>query len=785
MLAKRYFDTVLAILSVLILNACSPGPEDIQSADLKPVYSGSSECRECHERFYELWAPSHHGLAMQPFTAEFAASAVTPESEEIVIGSHRYSARIEKGTGWIRQLSDETETNYQIEYALGGKNVYYFLTPTERGRLQVLPLAFDVRESKWFDTTASMVRHFTDLEDEAIDWTESLLTFNTACFNCHVSQLSSNYDLETDSYETVWAEPGINCETCHGPGAEHVKVFSEAPEGTVPDDPKIILTSKFSEEQTNDLCAPCHAKMYPLTDTFQPGDKYFDHFGLHTLEHIDFYPDGRDLGENYTFTLWRTSPCAKSGQLDCVHCHTSSGRNRHTGDEADKACLPCHKEYVENPETHSFHSEESTGSRCVACHMPRTVFAKMVRHDHTMLPPTPAATLAFESPNACNLCHTDEDAKWADRWVREWYGAEYQEPFMHRASLIDAGRKRDWSRLPEMLAYIAGEDRDEVFATSLIRLLGNCPDESKWPILIRALEDPSPLVRASAVTGLAGYSAPEGIKAMVSATGDEIRLVRIRAAASLAQLPSADLKPRERDQVNRATKEYEAYLKCGPDQWNSHYNLGNYYVNLGRLQDGLEEFNIATRLQPQSIPPLVNASMIYARLGDSRSAENKLRSAFEVEPGNAIVNFNLGLLLAERGQGEEAEERLRSALVADPQMASAAYNLAVLVAVRDLSQAVKWCRTAAELSPDSPKYSYTLAFYLGQSGDFRESSKVLHTLIQNHPDYFEAYALLGNTLVEQGRPAEATSVYKRALARQGMTLGTRRQFEAMLARVEP
>ena len=34
------------------------------------AYSGTQSCRECHEKFYQLWAPSHHGLAMQPFTAE-------------------------------------------------------------------------------------------------------------------------------------------------------------------------------------------------------------------------------------------------------------------------------------------------------------------------------------------------------------------------------------------------------------------------------------------------------------------------------------------------------------------------------------------------------------------------------------------------------------------------------------------------------------------------------------------------------------------------------------------
>ena len=80
-------------------------------------------------------------------------------------------------------------------------------------RLQVLPVAFDLNTRKWFDTTASAVRHFPDLTDEAIYWKDRQLTFNTACYSCHVSRLSTNYDLASDTYNTVWREPGINCET--------------------------------------------------------------------------------------------------------------------------------------------------------------------------------------------------------------------------------------------------------------------------------------------------------------------------------------------------------------------------------------------------------------------------------------------------------------------------------------------------------------------------------------------------------------------------------------------
>jgi hypothetical protein len=169
------------------------------------------------------------------------------------------------------------------------------------------------------------------------------------CHNCHVSQLSTNYDLKSDTYNTVWAEPGINCETCHGPAAEHIKVFEEAPKGMLPEDMKIIRWKTFTGEQKNDACSPCHAKTRPITASFVPGERYFDHFDLVTLEDLDFYPDGRDLGENFTLTLWRMSPCVKSGKLDCIHCHTSSGRYRFKQEEtANNACLPCHAERVRN-----------------------------------------------------------------------------------------------------------------------------------------------------------------------------------------------------------------------------------------------------------------------------------------------------------------------------------------------------------------------------------------------------------------------------------------------------
>jgi len=749
-------------------------------------FAGSGSCRECHEKFYKLWSTSHHGLAMQPVTADFARTKMVPLKDGLKIGPQRYRVEIADAAARVVEQGPLGEKRYPMEQALGGKNVYYFLTPLEKGRLQVLPVALDVTRKEWFDTAASHIRHFAEGSSRPVDWKDPLLTFNTACYSCHVSQLSTNYDLETGTYRTVWAEPGINCETCHGPGAEHIRVCREAPQGSVPADLKLISAKRFTVEQHNDTCSPCHAKMIPLTAGYPPGERFFDHFDLITLEDPDFSPDGRDLGENYTFTLWRTSPCVKSGKLSCLHCHTSSGRYRFKEEgRANEACLPCHAARVAQAGEHIGHPLDKPGTpgKCIFCHMPMTEFARMRRSDHSLRPPTPAATLAYKSPNACNLCHADKDAAWADAQVRQRRPRDYQGPELYRAHLIEAARRRDWSRLPEMLDYITSQDRDEVFAASLIRLLAACGDDRKWPALRLALKDPSPLVRGAAASALQNNLVPEIREALLAATQDGYRLVRVRAAQGLAAYPRELLSTPGQQRLAAATKELLAALMSRPDDWSSHYNLGNHYFSRGEFNKALESFATATRLRPDTVLPLVNASLAYARMGEKNKAEESLLRALQLEPENAVANFNLGLLLAEKGRTAEGEQRLRAALKTDPDLSEAAYNLGVLLAPQRLAEGLELFRQAQRLQPYQPKYAYTLAYYLGQKGDLEGAAAILKTLIRRHPTLGEGYLLLGEIYEKQGKASEAKTVYLKALENQDLPQNSRILFQARLQRL--
>jgi tetratricopeptide (TPR) repeat protein len=536
----------------------------------------------------------------------------------------------------------------------------------------------------------------------------------------------------------------------------------------------------MTPDQINGMCATCHAKLSPLTAEFVPGERFLDHFALTTLEDTDFYPDGRDLGENFTETTWRLSPCLKSGKLDCVDCHTSSGRYRFREGvgEPNAACLPCHAERVKDIAAHSHHPAGSAASKCIACHMPMTEFGRMHRSDHSMRPPAPAATIAFGSPNACNLCHADKDAKWADGHVRQWHKRDYQAPILHRGGLILAARRGEWQKLPDIVKYLLDANREEVWSASLLRLLRGCPDDAKWPAVRACLQDRSPLVRGAAVEALGDVPNLGAMDLLLAATRDEFRLVRTRAAATLAAAPRDRLNEADRRALEAATNEYLASLQTRPDDWASHYNLGNFYMERQEPAKAVESYSRAVHFQPQGLPPLVNRALAHAALGQNDRAEASLRQALALDPANAATNLNLALLLAELGRMGEAEQAFRTALKSDPQSAVAAYNLGVLLSKDRPVEAIELCRKAATLRPQEGRYAYTLGFFLNAQGRTDEAIRVLEAAIRQPGAQPDAFMLLGSIYERQRRLIEATAVYRLAAASPAFAPADRAQFEA-------
>ncbi|MCK5817185.1 MAG: ammonia-forming cytochrome c nitrite reductase subunit c552 [Candidatus Marinimicrobia bacterium] len=725
----------LIIILTLMFSSCSK-KEEIS-------YMGSRSCKDCHERFYDLWESSYHGRAMMDFTEIFANDHLSPCKNYIPVGIDAFQYKLKGKKGVMVQRS--TMKSYPIRHVLGGKYVYYFLTPLEKGKLQTLPLGYDVKKKQWFDITASSIRFHQDMPDEALPWTDRQYTFNTACFSCHVSQLTSIYDINNDSYETQWLESGINCETCHGPAEEHNRIFTEAQKnGTTPDSLylKTFTQSRGSSADiVNASCAYCHAKMISLTEEYIPGEDFFQHFDLVGPEHSDFYPDGRDLGENYTYTSWSMSPCVQNSDMDCLHCHTSSGRFIQK-DDPNTSCLPCHTDRVENATDHTKHQPTSSGNVCINCHMPKTTFARMTRSDHSMRPPVPAATRAYGSPNACNDCHTTESSEWSELFIQEHFSGKFQKETMMWANYLDQLRNGNTDNLNDILPDML-LPTNEVIQSAMIRSLQNIHDERVIPLLLYFITTPSPLVRSSAATTLGDYLNEATIKALSKATQDPVRLVRVRAAAELLSVPQENIPHDYHTSLKIAIKEYENSLNTYPDQEASHFNLGHFHEEQQNFTDAARDYRRALALRPEFTEASINLGMLYYQNGRSDSALYFLQNAITHDPEHAGANLNLGLLYAELGYKQDAISSFITSFESN-NSAVAAYNLAILFSKFSPLQALEYAKEAYDLQSSDPKYVYNYAFYLMDNAKIEKAVNILEKAVQNDVASFDIYYLLGS-----------------------------------------
>jgi len=348
--------------------------------------------------------------------------------------------------------------------------------------------------------------------------------------------------------------------------------------------------------------------------------------------------------------------------------------------------------------------------------------------------------------------------------VRQWRKRDYQAPVLHRASLINAARRRNWEKLPAMLEYLARNTHEAVFTASLIRLLRPCNDDRKWPFLIRALADPSPLVRASAAESLGDRIDDEAVKSLSAAIQDKSRLVRVRAASAMAAIPRGLLDAETAAAFDTAAGEFKATLDARPDSWASHYNMGSFYLSQHDYRKAVAFYETAIRLQPRVIQPYVNISFAYNALGLNDKAEQSLRRACALEPKNPEANLNLGLLLGELGQLSEAGSYLQKAAELDPQSAVAVYNLGVIHAKSGrMNPAIDYLQRAYGLQPDNPQYGYSLAFYLLQSGNISGSVNILQQIVRQKAPYIDAISLLGEIYLKQEKIKAARILYQGAL----------------------
>jgi tetratricopeptide (TPR) repeat protein len=710
-----------------------------------PSFVGTRKCMDCHQKEYDKWRDSHHDHAMEVADK----NTVLGDFDNAVFKSHGVTSHFYQKDGSFfvhTQGPNGKMDDFEVTHTFGWYPLQQYLVPFPGGRLQCLPLAWDVREKKWY--------HLYPKEpfspNDWLYWTNAGQNWNGMCAECHSTDLKKNYDLETDTYQTTWSDIDVGCEACHGPGSRHVE-WAEMPDMARPQVENyelVVKTSGINSRKLVELCAPCHSRRAALGDYTHAEPDFLDSMLPRLLDENLYFADGQILEEVYVYGSFTQSKMYHR-DVRCNDCHdVHSIKLIKKGNDL---CLQCHRADEYDTKAHHFHKEKGekgepirslkgdvlfdvgTGAECVQCHMPgRTYMGIDYRPDHSFRVPRPDLSIRISTPDACKRCHMDKTSQWADETVTSWYGPGRRP---HYGSIIDAGRKRRPSVRKDLIQLTGDPLYPVIVRATAISLLTAYPDEDTFQVIKLALMDDEALIRRTAVERIAPTNQKMLTELIAPLLYDPVKAVRIEAARRLAEEPARYLDPDQEKVFKAVLKEFVASMEYSADFAFGRYNLGNLYVSLNRPEEAIRNYLAAIKIDGLFYPAKVNLAMFYNKRGENDKAEELLREVVKAHPELHEIAYSLGLLLAEMKKYDSAVVYLKKAAKGMPERSRVHYNLGLLLQYlkRD-AEAEGALLTALKIEPDSMDYLYALADFYLKRGKFQKAKDMAQQMIAKHPN---------------------------------------------------
>jgi Tfp pilus assembly protein PilF len=739
--------TIIIVLSVplyILKTTLIRSSADGVRAVLEYNFAGSKKCGKCHKKEYDKWLGSHHDLAM----AEANETTVLGNFNGAVFERFGVTSRFYRKNGSFyvhTQGPDGKMGDFEVKYTFGAYPLQQYLIPFSGGRLQCLPIAWDVNKKKWYHLYPEAP---IDPKDW-LYWTNAGQNWNGMCAECHSTNLKKNYDTKTDSYQTTWSEIDVGCEACHGPGSRHVE-WAELPDMARPQTENyklMVKTEGISSRDQVELCAPCHSRRAILGDYTHADPDLLDSLLPSLLTQELYFTDGQILEEVYVYGSFTQSKMYRR-DVRCSDCHDVHSIKPIK--EGNGLCLQCHRAAIYDSKEHHFHKkkgekgdpirskegkvlfEVGTGAECVQCHMPGRYYMGIdYRPDHSFRIPRPDLSIKLGTPNGCNRCHGDKTNQWSDQYITKWYGPGRR---AHYGTVIAAGRKQ----LPEAhqdLIKLAGDPLYPVIVrATALSLLSAYPGDETNKAFELALMDEEALIRRTGVDQLNVSDPQRQTELLAAMLYDPVKAVRIEAARRLTEIPSPQLDEKQNELFRTTLVEFQQAMEYSADFAFGRYNLANLYVSLKKPELAIENYQAAILIDYQFYPAKVNLAMLHNQMGQNDKTEMLLREVVTEQPELYEVKYSLGLLLAEEKQYAEAARYLEAAARGMPERSRVHYNLGLLLDYlgRDV-QAESALQRAVELEPDNLEYLNAVAQYYLKREMYEQAKRIAEQIISRHP----------------------------------------------------
>ena len=166
--------------------------------------------------------------------------------------------------------------------------------------------------------------------------------------------------------------------------------------------------------------------------------------------------------------------------------------------------------------------------------MPTTTYMVVdPRHDHSLRVPRPDLSVQLGTPNACNGCHADRDARWAAAQVKQWYGREPQ-GYQRFAGAFAAANAGALDAQAQLRAIAADASHPAIVrATALVNLMLQT-SQTRVETFAEGVRDRNPLLRLAALQSLAGAPPAARVSLGGAAFADPLKAIRIEAVSVLA-----------------------------------------------------------------------------------------------------------------------------------------------------------------------------------------------------------------------------------------------------------
>ena len=748
---------VAAAGAIWLLRPAGPpsAPPAVPVAPVTAEFSGSASCQACHAKEYIAWTSSQHARAMQHATAD----TVRGDFNDAKFTFDRVTSSFFKRDGKFYVRTDGPDgklADFEVKYTFGVEPLQQYLVELPGGRLQALAVTWDTRPKsaggqRWF---RQYPNEKLDFRDE-LHWTQRSQNWNFMCADCHSSQVVKGYDVGTNTFKTSWKEISVGCESCHGPGSAHLVWAEKRPlepskgltvqldeRGGVnwsidPASGNATRSRERSSEREIEVCAQCHTRRAQIAEGYRAGAPFMDHYLPSLLVPGLYYVDGQQRDEVFIWGSWLQSRMHRQG-VTCSDCHDPHSQKLRV--EGNAVCGQCHAPGKYDAPSHHHHKEGSAGAQCADCHMPKTLYMVVDgRRDHSMRVPRPDQSVAFGVPNACNQCHTKQDAKWSAAAVRGWLGrnaAGFQTfaPTFHAAE----------NNLPGAVASLASIANDVAAApiaraSAIERItLAGAADAATAQ---RAAQDAQPLMRLAAVRLAEGLPTQEQPRVLAPLLVDPRRAVRIEAARALAGQQDA-LSVDQRAAWQKAADEYVAALHYTADRPESRVALGSFEARLGRHEQAQTAFAQALALDPSFVPAYLNAADALRLQSRDADAQRVLEQGLAHAQKSAPLHHALGLSLVRQG---------------------------------DSVKALRELELAARLAPDEARYTYVYAVALNSGGRPADAIGVLERTTARWPDNRDMLYALATMQRDAGQLDSA----RRTVARAVQAFPNDRDFNAL------